>query len=397
MIEFLIRFFSVFFLYFLLLLFPFSAYQPQSEMKMNFFHSLESEKNFFAQTNENQTIAFVKRVRHEKGGSHYSVRLLGDDGRLLRQFALPPQKEIQNTRLGDGFLTYPDDGSLFIWYPRLGRKIFYFDNEGRFLWELENTQYLKLFPSGRWLLTAAGDHSRFQIRLPNLETVADVEGMIFTDTHFTKQEELDESYQACSGFLNGDVVFIRLSNGAQQPVENVVRIEKQKLLKSLACNFSQNLFAVQLENKKDTITDAIYLYKMPQKSFEKNELLFQFSLPDYYPYKLPLSISQSANAVSFLLPAVNELAQIIVLDKKGKPHFQMQIEKQNQRENFDADDWRVETLADYFIFWNQHSVYVVGLKGLIFTKDFSAIRAVKVVNNNLYVDSNKGIFSYGLR
>lgn len=364
---------------------------------MNFFHSLENGKNFFAQESKNQTIAFVKPIKHEDGFLQYSVRLLGDDGRLFHQFVLPPQKEIQNTRLGDGFLTYPDDGSLFIWYPRLGRKIFYFDNEGRFLWELENTQYLKLFPSGRWLLTAAGDHSRFQIRLPNLETIADVEGMIFTDVHFIKKEELNSTYQVCSSFLNGDVVFIALPNGAQLPLSNVVRLEKQKLLKSLSCNFSQNLFAMQLENKKDTITDAIYLYKMPQKSFGKNEPLFQFSLPDYYPYKLPLSISQSAQAVSFLLPATNGLAQIIVLDNKGKLHFQMQVEKQNQQENFDTDDWRVETLADSFIFWNHHSVYVVGLKGLIFTKKFSAIRVVKVVNNNLYVDSSKGIFSYVLQ
>lgn len=427
MIETIIRFVSVFFLYFILLLFPFSSYTPQQEVTLRFFHSYQNNEASYllANANTQTNIPFVQSLlpQNDTGGfSQYRIRQLDDGGNIRNEFIVPPQKNLtignETIRInGNGFLTYPDDGSIFIWFPRLGGHVYYFDNEGRFLWQLNSTQYLQSFPSGRWMLSVAGDHSRFQIRLPNLEPMVDVEGMLLNDFRLSPvsssnhtddyDNKTENDYLLCGGFIDGDIAFVQPNVEKEKQVK---RIRTKKLLKSLWCNFSKNLFAVQLEEKQEGIPrDVIHFARIDkinktdkakdddantQPTFADTETfsswLFSFPLPSYFPYKLPLAISGSGEEVALLLPTKEEHPQALLLDSQGELKYRLLL----NANFFDPDDWRITVLGDNFIFWNSEALYVLRSGGLIFAKKIPSIKTVKIAAHNIYVNSQEGIYSY---
>lgn len=435
MIAYFVRFFIIVVLYFVFLLFPFSSYTAPEQFSLRFFLEHSANQLFEGYTKANTNSSFARkngipfaRLLSEEGFSQYRVNRISDEGKILSSFRIPPQKELHNGQEtifigGSGFLTYPQDGSLFIWYPRLGNNVFFFDSEGRFLWNLQNSQYFKSFPNGRWLLSVSGDQSRFQIRQPNLETLLDVEGVLMNDfvmasfdpaSSRTTNNKEQKSYFACAGFLNGDIVFLNPNQKSQE------RLHGRHLLKSLNCNFSHNIFAVQLEEQKDGKPyDVLHaaIMPVPQNSKEKSDAqkvqekkqeetfadwTFSYPLSKYYPYKIPLAVSTDAKVLSFLLPSEAELpARVFLLDiSSGKLLYELSLSQEESNPsvaNFSRpDDWRVNVLKNIFLFWNNHSLYVVGKNGLVFEKNFKRILSFKIIQNNVYLDTKEGIFSYAL-
>jgi hypothetical protein len=164
----------------------------------------------------------------------------------------------------EGYLTGPENGAFFIWYPQLGSQVYVFNESGSLLWEKEESRYLQVLRQGRFILAAAGDHSRMVFMNPDFKVQADFQGVLFTQVSADDDPALKFA-QACLGSLDGEVIVLHLDRRVYS---------RQKLgyaLKALSCNFATGDMAAIVE--RTVSTDA----KTRQADFL---LRLQFNLGD---------------------------------------------------------------------------------------------------------------------
>lgn len=140
----------------------------------------------------------------------------------------------------EGYITGPENGAYFIWYPQLGSQVYVFNEKGNFLWEKDESHYLHVLPRGRFILAAAGDHSRMTFMNPDFKVQADFQGVLFTRFIADDRPELTTG-QVCLSSLDGEVIVAHLDRRLYT---------RQKLgyaLKSIACNFDTGDMAVIAE------------------------------------------------------------------------------------------------------------------------------------------------------
>lgn len=213
----------------------------------------------------------------------FTVYQLHKNATALREFTLPPEtvthsKGFPVTLKGKpGFLSYPLGGSYFIWYPQLGREIFFFDNTGSFLYEKKESRYLASSKYGNYLLAIAGDQSRAELLKPDMSSIFSAEGFILNS--YAVLDDKRAPFRAGLAFLNGDVVFLEKDNLQAKRFNVGSRVRN-------AVFGEDGIALLQLEGKDGK--DELAMYKYQAGNFEK---LWQNTLNADYPYKLPMSWS----------------------------------------------------------------------------------------------------------
>lgn len=145
-----------------------------------------------------------------------------------------------------GYLTHPDDGSYFIWYPVLGNEVAFFDAQGQFLWKRKDSHYLASSPSGDYILGVAGDESRVFILNPTLEPLTDSEGWLLVERRFDSGNDS----RACAVFAGGS---IRLLDGKSRKSDGR---QTTGFIKSAYCDFRANgalLLNYHVKNSTDVL------------------------------------------------------------------------------------------------------------------------------------------------
>ena len=181
------------------------------------------------------------------GLSHEGRVLSRLDGkRIFVEGALPGEQiqKADQTSISlagkEGYITAPENGAYFIWYPQLGQQVYVFNEQGSFLWEKEESHYLQVLPRGRYIMAAAGDHSRMIFMNPDFKTQADFQGVLFT--RYIVDDNPDfKNGQVCLGSLDGEVIVAHIDRKVYM---------RQKLgyaLKSLLCNFETSELAAIVE------------------------------------------------------------------------------------------------------------------------------------------------------
>ena len=140
----------------------------------------------------------------------------------------------------EGYITGPENGEFFIWYPQLGSQVYVFNESGSLLWEKEDSRYLQVLRHGRFILAAAGDHSRMIFMNPDFKVQADFQGVLFTQ--FSADDDAALKFgQACLGSLDGEIIVLHLDRRIYS---------RQRLgyaLKALSCNFATGDMAAIVE------------------------------------------------------------------------------------------------------------------------------------------------------
>jgi len=140
----------------------------------------------------------------------------------------------------EGYITGPENGAFFIWYPQLGSQVYVFNESGSLLWEKEESRYLQVLRHGRFILAAAGDHSRMVFMNPDFKVQADFQGVLFTQ--FSADDDATLKFgQACLGSLDGEIIVLHLDRRIYS---------RQRLgyaLKALSCNFATGDMAAIVE------------------------------------------------------------------------------------------------------------------------------------------------------
>ena len=286
----------------------------------------------------------------------YEINKLGIAGENILSFKMPVEKDISKkdnpeyTADKDGFVTYPENGSFYLWYPRLGIHTFFYDQDGQFLWSRKSSHYMKAFPSGKYILSMTGDHSRAFFMLPDLSIMGSAEGTLLINYQFSNETISDDSMQVCLGFLDGDIVFYNPSK------KNEVRVNTGTLTKSLACNFNKLYIAAHVENPdKNSGVDQLKLGTI-NAGGKSATISWKFSLPllDRYTSTLPIGLHDEYGII--LLPEKKSL-MALAFNMSGKIIFQSILTGMETGE-YSIEDWRIYPSKKGLVAWNSNGIYI---------------------------------------
>ncbi len=312
----------------------------------------------------------------------YHFLQLNHQGHLVQDFFIPTHPAKQNF-----YVTYPLDASYFIKYPYLGYMVEIFDQGGQLLWDLKESRYLHSSLDGRFVAAIAGDQSKIEIMNPSFSHITKIEGFMLIHHQLT-QNTRNNTFDACFGFLNGDVIFSQFNTAGKS---KHYMIRTRKVLKSLICDLEQGFFWAHVYNKntpspKDQLVkknidvnsfkpyqtsnihtsetfldkDNYFIYTNPQ---EANELIFSITLPYVSINSIPLSICCGKKLIAIVPTESPTNLFIWFISPTGQTHkkFLWNIEKhQEPLENFRIDGTAkyalVSSLKRIVLF---HSDYII--------------------------------------
>ena len=314
-----------------------------------------------------------------------------DSSGLVKSIYIPLQK---------GYLTYPNDGSFFIWYPKLGSKIKVFDSLGKFLWEVPENRYLQALDNNtNHILAFSGDGSRVEFLKPDFSSVLEFEGFLLV-SHQTSKSPSKE-FDACFAFLNGDIILVNTRERKQ------FRISLNHPLKSIGCNFEKNYFLAQIQKKvklkeesnpsKERETDV--LIKVPfdsisysgQNSTNQFSTDIEFTFPKNYPFSLPIHWQGNDHLV--MLPVTNEDMEIWLISDDGqiKAKFKWPQKFANATE---IENFRIDRLKNFLILSNDSMIMILSKEGVSFKHEFNYIHRISYKNDLLLVQTPEGIMAF---
>lgn len=185
------------------------------------------------------------------GAGQYRIFGLDAGGAITRTLSLPGEqvKKADETSVSftgkEGYITAPENGAYFVWYPQIGQQVYVFNEQGSFLWEKDESHYLQVLPRGRFIMAAAGDHSRLIFLNPDFKTQADFQGVLFTRYLSDDNPDLVHG-QVCLGSLDGEIIIAHIDR------KIYLRQKLGYALKSLVCNFDSGELAAIVER---TVTE----------------------------------------------------------------------------------------------------------------------------------------------
>ncbi|MDH4200876.1 MAG: hypothetical protein OEV66_10930 [Spirochaetia bacterium] len=347
-------------------------------------HTLTTSMNF-----PRNNFIFHLPVSGDFTSSHqYDITKLDNNGNSILSFRMPSAQNVSGDRsttylLGkDGFVTYPENGSFFLWYPKLGNHTFFYDQEGQFLWAHRTSHYMKAFPSGNYILSMTGDHSRVFYMMPDLSVIGSTEGTLLINYEFFSLPDSNKSMQVCLGFLDGDVVFYNPASKGE------IRINTGSVTKAVACDFKSMYIAVQMENPdKNIAADILALGKIDE--LNKNPgIQWKFKIPllQRYTETLPLGLGQDYGII--VLPE-KKSTEIFAFDFSGNIISKFTVKSESA-----AEDWRISHAGRNMIVWNSNEVYVFNPEK-IFDKQIH-INNLSVEGNEIFIEEPGGILALQL-
>lgn len=304
---------------------------------------------------------------------------------------------------GPGYLSYPSGGDYFVWFPKLGNQVLFFDSQGKFLWTKKSSHYLQALPSGQWLIAAAGDHSRVFILHPDLKERLSAEGTIMVKYDVSepplsadnRQEDVEVSETLFAAFLDGDIVIMNPAVGLTK------RVETGRPVKSIACGVSGELFVVQ--NVNQIGLDTIRLGRLEIDSPEDESRPpsaevswgFEVELNDNYNITLPLAVSTKRLLVMRPLGrgvGGAKMAQVTLYDLSGEPRYATEV---TLDDGGSLDDWRALRMESGVAVWSSSRVLVFD-ETLIYDKrgDFQRVAAS---GDSLFLQEKSKITALQLR
>ncbi len=311
-----------------------------------------------------------------------------------------------------GYLTYPRDGEYFVWYPKYGDHVLFFDAAGQFLWAKQSSHYLQVLPSGQWILAAAGDHSRFFLLHPDLKERISAEGMIMlsydisgdtgTATASTGTENASQTPESVfAAFLDGDIVVVN-------PALNISsRISAGGPVKSIAANANGERFIVQTALPGSNV-DTIRIGHVDLEREDAQNVSADISwyseleLERSYPITLPLAVNNNAGLV-MTPPAIQQdqtghkaesppTATVSLFTLKGDVFYTKRIPLNDENPDGNLDDWRAARAGNALVLWSSERLLVFD-KTLIFEKTGNFQR-LGIAGDYLFVQEKEKLSAY---
>jgi len=367
---------------------PMTSVSRVYSLRDQYLLDLAEKKAVNPQNIKNKQPYVIVSENKYNGNFEYSAVRIKKDSIFSDEFVIPVKNtdfEIKIT--SEGFLTHPQDGGFFLWYPRLGSKIKLFDRSGKFLWEKDESRYLQSFPDGKYIMAVAGDQSRVHFFHPDFTKITDIEGHLMIA--YQLGGESDDGYNVCLGFLNGVVFFANLKNHIFK------RFEIVKNMKALSCNLKDGNYIIQTEKKNVSengsvvITDSIENYSIGSSESKKQ---FEFKMKKNYPETLPIAFNQKWGIA--ILPSENEpsLYTILAYDNSGNSLFEKNIQLQAET----VQEMRILTFPYGFIIYGTHFLLSIDENASVVKRNLTEIRQVFKLENNAIVELPRYILALSL-
>ena len=394
--------FIPFIIYFLLYVFAVYIFMHVSLQTVGSKHRVSFQ---YAFPLKGQTLYPLNEKRNEPQTAHpivfhtddhpenFDVFFLGADGSLENQLQIPKNS---------GYITYPWDASFFLWYPRLGSHAKLYSRSGEMLWEVSESRYLKVSRDGNYIVAFSGDQSRVEFLRPDMSSIIAVEGFLLHSYEFATGGSEDTEYQACLGFLNGDIVLVNLEKREKN------RIRLKRPLKALTCDFKNGILTAQIETKKKpdqekgsrkdhTVEGQTHdaLVQLAFDSFlsEKDHLSdaphfsHKVNLPKKFVVSLPLA-SFGDHLVS-VLPLESHRLQIQLFNSDSEISKGYLWPEDTSPDLLGLQEFRIQTTDDVLIISNRNLVVLLDQGGIIFKQHFPEIRQVFVEKGALFVQTKE--------
>jgi len=332
----------------------------------------------------NGTYANSKRFR---------VLRLGPSGETLLDKEIPQgahfaaEKETASLANTEGYLTYPENGSFYIWYPKLGGHVLFYDSEGNFLWNKKNSHYLLSSPDGSWILSMSGDHSRAFFLKPDLTKMNDVEGLLLNTQQFMRKREFSDEIpiDLCLGFLDGDIVFYSVEQNG------VYRVHSDSIIKSLSCNGKDNMIAAHVEEKSGSMPYDTVKTGLIESSKEGVTIKWEDQIPLQNQIRSTIPLYINKELLAFILPD-QENFFIYTAEPDGTISGRFALQSVNQK----LDDWRVlQSESGSAVFWSSDELAIVHKGAVVFHKNGNFTR-VSAQGHYLYIQSGSQVESFYL-
>ena len=380
----------------------FTVSEIENNNKINFSYHIDLEKPEKNILSNSQTAHFtiIQQPPQEidskskTSNNKYTIFKTNPNQGIVERFLIP-----DNSVKEQGYVTHPEDGSFFIWYPVLGNKTYIYDTKGNFLWNTTESRYLQIDKTAKWILAMSGDQSGVEFLKPNFKSLIHSEGILVFKYQF-KNESVATKYDACTGFLNGDIVFFHLNT---EPAF-FKRISLKQPTKSLSCNFTNNSFIAQVrqeikdDDNKTLFQDALVYINIDTLTYNDRNIAndpkieFTIPLPMVYPYTLPLIWNSSKNIGAFVSIQPNNQTTISIFNKKK---IITTLPWNVSSETFDSiDNFRIEMLHDYFIISSSNGIMILDEKNILLSIPLDNIEQISSHQNLISIKHKLGLTGF---
>lgn len=364
---------------------------------------------------------YVWHIPLPEKNAHETI-LLDKLGNHVKHFQLPSGLSSKK-KSTVGYLAYPQNGEFFLWYPQLGRSIRFFDGDGRSIWERNESRYLSVSPAGKYLLAAAGDHSRVEFLNPNLDSLMDAEGVVFIKHQWyldskvkASETENDENWDAGVIFLDGIVRLFSFKKKIS------LKIQFSGIIRNAYIDLTNGAVLVQSEKEikpnqyKDILIrtnprplNEVYSKENLEENLEKNKTVVieekadiraEYVLSGYSPYLLPLIFNETMAAV--ILPSKpynaentaqrNHSGNLLVFKLNEKEPISFPIPPIIQ--NPDTGSWRIGKAADGFFTFSNELVFWFNETGINWIKEIPQMQRVDFRAKSVFMNSSKSAYVY---
>lgn len=309
----------------------------------------------------------------------------------------PDFSDISSKKSTNGYVTYPDSFSYFIWYPKIGNNILFFDQNLNLLWSKRESRYIKVFPDGNYLLVISGDQSKFEILDIEMSSFFSYSGLLLTHYQlFSSQSKLSQKWNACFAFLNGDILLIDTHSQVSYLYHH------NNVIKSTFCDPQHEIILLHTQDLQKK-QDFIELYSINQNSFKKQKnsaftntkikpLLLKLKqkilMPKIIPSKIPL------------LTTTENIIYVTQAKKSLNIHFVNYVNNNKYyidiftEDLFILEDFRFQTTLDTIILSNSYDLIILDSKGLLFHNNFDHILNITTDTYQIFIQENKRLASY---
>jgi len=333
----------------------------------------------------------------ETSAGQYTALGISPTGQIVKAISLPGETltkaDGSTISLANktGYMSAPDNGAFYVWYPQIGQQIFVFNEQGNFLWEKDESHYLHVLPRGRYIMAAAGDHSRLTFMNPDFKAQADFQGVLFTQ-HIADDAPDLKSAQVCLGSLDGDIIIAHLDR------KESMRKKLGYALKSLTCNFTEGTLAAIIEKKveidkvetqRDFLLHAKFdLQKKDLDITTKSELAMRTTTasPLVLTHELTCFIQKNSAGESAIYLAEHDSSKL-------------QEHALTNAKDFLPDEWRAVaqrlTDEDACVFAHKSGRLIyANARGILLDRSDIAAERVRTAEGGVYIQTAAGILSF---
>ena len=314
---------------------------------------------------------------------------------IVSSFTIP-----EDTLKEEGYITYPQDGSFFLWYPVLGSKTRVYDPTGHFLWETPESRYLYVDAQAKWILAVSGDQSGVEFLRPNFKPIVQVEGSILFGYQFNEASN-DNEFTACLGFLNGTISFLKLNTDSSI----VKKINTYNTTKGMGCNFKNNTVTLQtLQKSKDTLHknhDVLVNINLDDVQYDARDIAQNIKpsstidLPEEYPYSLPIKLNpiSQMGAIVLASPTLKTIT-VAIFNQKGI------VAMFPWGSNLDLynsiDDFRIDTIDNSFLISSPNYVMLLNENNVLLNIPINNLEKTIITKNIIALKYRQGIMGIQL-